>query len=88
MPLQNPPDWWDYDLELSPHLLDRMIDRGFSEVDLRIMIENCDTIEAASRSDRWILGTMHSGDRWVVIVEPDTHDQVTVVITAYRVDDR
>lgn len=34
------PHWWAWDLELSPHLLKRMIDRGFTEVDLRRMIED------------------------------------------------
>jgi hypothetical protein len=33
------PEWWTWELELSPHLLRRMLDRGFSEVDLRIMME-------------------------------------------------
>ena len=39
MMLEKPPEWWDFELELSPHLEDRMIDRGFSEADLRLMIE-------------------------------------------------
>lgn len=39
MPIDQPPDWWDFDLELSPHVEDRMIDRDFSEDDLRLMIE-------------------------------------------------
>jgi len=39
MPIKHPPGWWDFELELSPHLEDRMIDRDFSEADLRLMIE-------------------------------------------------
>jgi uncharacterized protein YuzE len=34
--MQNPPDWWSFELELSGHVLDRMLDRGFSEADLRM----------------------------------------------------
>lgn len=34
------PSWWDWELEFSPHLLKRMIDRQFSEVDLRRMLEH------------------------------------------------
>jgi len=34
------PEWWDWELDLSPHLLERMVDRGFSEVDLRRMMES------------------------------------------------
>jgi hypothetical protein len=29
------PEWWDWELELTPHLLKRLVDRGFTEVDLR-----------------------------------------------------
>lgn len=34
MPLETHPDWWNFELELSPHVEERMLDRGFSEVDL------------------------------------------------------
>lgn len=27
------PEWWHWEIELSPHLLKRMADRGFSEAD-------------------------------------------------------
>ena len=39
------PPWWEWELELTPHLLKRMVDRGFTELDLREMLEdatNCD----------------------------------------------
>lgn len=29
------PDWWEWEIDLTPHLLKRMEDRDFSEVDLR-----------------------------------------------------
>jgi hypothetical protein len=44
MPLENAPDWWSFELELSPHVEERMIDRGFTEVDLRMMIDAAKTI--------------------------------------------
>jgi hypothetical protein len=44
MPLETPPDWWDFELELSPHILDRMIDRDFSEAELRLMLEVADAL--------------------------------------------
>ena len=34
-----PPEWWEWDLELSSHLLKRMVDRDFNEPDLRAMLE-------------------------------------------------
>jgi hypothetical protein len=33
------PEWWEWQLELSPHLLKRMEDRRFTEIDLRRMLE-------------------------------------------------
>ena len=85
MSLENHPDWWNFELELSPHVEERMIDRGFSEVDLRLMIETTAAIRRGSAKGRWILETAHDGDVWEVVVEPDERDQVIVVITAYRV---
>ena len=32
------PEWWNWELELSPHLLKRMVDRRFTEVDVRRML--------------------------------------------------
>lgn len=85
MPLENAPNWWTFELELSPHVEERMIDRGFTEVDLRMMIEVAETIRSAATKGRWIVETAHDGDSWEVIVEPDERDRVIVVITAYRV---
>lgn len=33
------PFWWDWELELSPHVLKRMLDRRFNESELRTMLE-------------------------------------------------
>lgn len=32
------PAWWSWELELSSHTLKRMVDRRFTEVDLRSMV--------------------------------------------------
>ena len=80
------PPWWTWELELSAHLLKRMEDRAFNEVDLRRMLEHAsdhrpDIIEA-----RFLVETQHAGQAWEVIVEPDEIRQLLVVITAYPVD--
>jgi hypothetical protein len=85
MPLQTPPDWWDFDLELSPHVLDRMIDRDFSEAELRLMMEVANSLRPGRSLERWTVETVHHGDAWEVVVEPDEIDRVIVVITAYKV---
>jgi hypothetical protein len=86
MPLENPPDWWDFELELSPHVEERMIDRDFSEVDLRLMFEEADGLRPGTSIGRWNVETVHFGDPWEVVVEPDDVDRVIVVITAFKVN--
>lgn len=80
------PDWWEWELELSPHVLKRMVDRGFTEVDLRSMIECAVGLHEVSATERWAIETEHNGRHWEVIVEPDEAVQLLVVVTAYPVD--
>jgi hypothetical protein len=82
--MQNPPDWWSFELELSGHVLDRMLDRGFSEADLRLMFETAIQLRAGRLDGRWIVETVHQLESWEIIVEPDHADRVIVVVTAYR----
>jgi hypothetical protein len=79
------PDWWEWELELSPHLLKRMVDRSFTEVDLRHMMERAASLHADIVEGRWIVSCHHERDRWEVIVEPDFEQQLVVVVTAYPV---
>ena len=85
MPLETPPDWWEFELELSPHVLDRMIERDFSEADLRLMMEVANGLRPSESIGRWNVETSHLGDQWEIVVEPDVLDRVIVVITAYKV---
>ncbi len=81
------PDWWEWELEFSPHLLKRMLDRGLSDVDVRLMIEGATGLRQAEHAERWVLTTTHDSRPWVLIVEPDSADEVIVVITAYQVSE-
>jgi hypothetical protein len=60
-----------------------MLDRDFTEVELRQMLED----SARSRADfvegRWAIETRHRGEAWEIIVEPDERTQLLIVITAY-----
>jgi hypothetical protein len=78
------PTWWHWDLELSPHLLKRMLDRAFTEVELRVMLENASGYHQNHEPGRWAIETKHSGHPWEVIVEPIEPEQVLVVVTAYK----
>lgn len=79
------PDWWAWELEFSPHVRKRMIDRKFNEAELRGMIEEASDYCKDYNEDRWVLTTWFDGCAWEVIVEPDRDDEVVVVITAYPV---
>ena len=81
------PEWWEWELELSPHLLKRMVDRGFSEVDLRLMMERARVLRETGDPERWIVETTRNSVPWEIIVEPDLIDRLLVVITAYPVSD-
>jgi hypothetical protein len=45
------PDWWEWELELTPHLEKRMEDREFTEVDLRAIISMWSKADGRSRHD-------------------------------------
>lgn len=79
------PEWWNWELEFSPHLLKRMIDRGFSQTDLREMLELADGFQVDADPDRFAIFTHREQVQWVVIVEPDQDANVLVVITAFPV---
>ncbi|MEO8677718.1 MAG: DUF4258 domain-containing protein [Vicinamibacterales bacterium] len=80
------PAWWTWALELSAHLLKRMEDRAFTEVDLRRMLELAVGHRADILEGRFVIEARHAGMPWEVIVEPDELRQLLVVITAYPVD--
>jgi hypothetical protein len=77
------PDWWSWDLELSPHLLKRMIDRDFNEADLRLMLEEASGYYENHEPNRYVAVTLLGGSPWEVVVEPDPTEHVLVVVTAY-----
>jgi len=33
------PEWWDWELEMTPHVEKRMIQRSFTEIELREMFD-------------------------------------------------
>ena len=77
------PEWWAWELELSPHLFKRMLDRSFSELDLRTMLEHSRGYRPDIVEGRWVIVTSHRRRTWEVIVEPDFNARRLVVITAY-----
>jgi hypothetical protein len=77
------PTWLTWKLCLIPHVEERMVDRGFTEVDLRRMLAKPRSCRRSFLQGRWIVEAVHRHRSWEVIVEPDEDQQVLVVITAY-----
>lgn len=79
----NRPVWWDWELELSFHLEKRMLQRDFTEIDLRTMLDRATGYHPDLVEGRWSIATIHRYHPWEVIVEPDFLERLLVVITAY-----
>ena len=80
------PDWWSWELSLTPHLLKRMEERSFTEVDLRTMMDRASGYRPATTEGRYEIETRHRGRAWRVVVEPDGLDEALVVITCYPLE--
>jgi hypothetical protein len=64
-----------------------MVDRRFTEVDLRLTLEHADSHRKDVVEGRWVIETRHKRKDWEVIVEPDNDQKLLVVVTAYPVDE-
>lgn len=71
------------ELELTPHLLKRMVDRGFNEVDLRQMLAQAFRCRPSAAEGRFVITARYDGKDWEIVVEPDELTQQLLVITAY-----
>lgn len=80
------PAWWDWDLELSGHLMERMLLRDFTEIEVRHMLSIALLLRPDRITGRWIAECRWRRRTWEIIVEPDEIAQVLIVITAYPKD--
>jgi hypothetical protein len=60
-----------------------MVDREFTELDLRQMLEDASGLRPDVEGGRWVVTARLRRRAWEVIVEPDEAERVLVVITAY-----
>jgi hypothetical protein len=79
------PEWWAYEVVISSHLVDRMLDRDFTETDVRTMLEDATGFHASSVPGRFCIESPFGSEQWEVVVEPDERDRALVVVSAYRV---
>jgi hypothetical protein len=80
------PAWWEWEIEITPHLEKRMEDRDFTEIDLRTMLEQAQDYPPDVVEGRWVIAARHRQQPWHIIVEPDPVEQLLVVVTAYPVE--
>ncbi len=80
------PDWWSWELELSAHLLKRMMDRQFNEADLRLMLDDASGYHVNDQAGRFVLETRRDRQLWEIIVEPLYDEHILLVVTAYPLD--
>lgn len=64
-----------------------MLDRRFTEVELRRMLEHAEDYRTDFIEGRWAIETRHNRKNWEVIVEPDDEQKLLVVVTAYPVEE-
>ncbi len=62
-----------------------MVDRQFTEVDLRLMLADATSIKPDIVPGRWVAEARHDSRAWEVIIEPDEVRELQVIITAYPV---
>ena len=79
------PSWWEWELELTPHLEKRMIQRDFTEIDLRAMLRRATGHRPDVEPGRWVIETRHRDGAWEVTVEPEHAVRRMVVVTAYPI---
>ena len=80
------PEWWGWELDISDHTHENMPVRGFTELDLRRMMERATNFRPDILEGRWRIETRFQGKPWEVIVEPAMDKQLLVVVTAYDVN--
>jgi hypothetical protein len=82
------PEWWRWEIELTPHSEERLEERGLTEIDLRTMLNNPPrSIEPDPEPGRHRVFTGHRRQPWIVVVEPDIDSEVLVIISLFLADE-
>jgi hypothetical protein len=82
------PEWWNWELSFTGHAelrMERMEQRGVTEVDVRAMLEQATRYEPSVVDGRFMIHAVHRQRPWIVIIEPDVDAKLLVVVTPYEV---
>jgi hypothetical protein len=63
-----------------------MIDRSFSETDLRTMLEDATGIRPDALPGRWKIDTFHNRQAWIIVVEPNEPEHILKIVTAFKIN--
>lgn len=85
MAKMNWPDWWKWELEITPHAEKRMEQRDFTEIALREMLSRAEGYRPDEYYGRFVVEIRYHQVDWEVIVEPDFEEQLLVIVTAYPI---
>jgi hypothetical protein len=77
------PSWFAWPIEISPHATRRMPVRGFTEIDVRGMLDTPIEVIPDACPGRYLARCLWVGRRWDVILEPDDLTRIVIVVTAY-----
>ncbi len=78
------PQWWGWEIELTPHVQKRMVDRGFSETELRTMLQDA-TQWIEQSHGTWIVASKLDSEPWEIIIRPDKAERCIIVVTCYPI---
>jgi hypothetical protein len=84
--MQTWPEWWQFDLVISPHVVARMEERNFNEIDLRTMLEQATKWRESAATGRFIIASSFEAQQWEIVVEPDEYEHLLIIVTAYAVE--
>jgi len=79
------PPWWAWELFMTTHVGERMLERGFTEIELRRIMEHATGYHRSQEEGRWVIETRRERRRWEVVVEPRPDKEVLEIVTAYAV---
>ena len=81
------PEWWFWNIEITPHVEKRMVQRDFSEIELRTMLHGAHNFENDAVFGRFKIKSKLKGKSWEIIVEPDSIEKLLVIITGYQIEE-
>ena len=55
----NGPEWWEWELEITPHVERRMEQRDFTEIELREMLGRAQRYRPDESEGRFVIETRH-----------------------------